>query len=194
MLTRETVRHDDAEEVVSALASWQHDATAVQWHPGDLGWAWRFGAARCVADLRMWRRDGEPVAAGTVEDGVLRMALSPAVFDDSEVADRLADDLTDPDRGVLPAGRASVEVRDGATFRTRLIERGWLPDELWTPFRRDLATPVPDPGVEIVVLDREEPDEAVLRDRVAVHRAAFSNSTFSVARWPPGLPIGVPAA
>ena len=32
------------DEIVEAVALWQEEGAPVQLHPGDLGWAWRFGA------------------------------------------------------------------------------------------------------------------------------------------------------
>lgn len=172
-------------EVVEAVATFQREGAPVQLHPGDLGWAWRFGSATLAADLRVWRRAGEIVAVGMVDsdDGVLRLAISPTVDKDAPFAARLVEDLTDPSVGVLPAGRATIEARAGLALRTRLVERGWVDDEPWTPLRRSLAGPVEEPGLRVEVLEADTRDEHLIRDRVAVTRAAFPNSTFTVDRW-----------
>jgi ribosomal protein S18 acetylase RimI-like enzyme len=109
---------------------------------------------------------------------VLRLALAPAARADECLARRLVDDMTDPVRGVLKAGRASVEAPAGALVREVLLDAGWHLDEPWTPLRRDLASPVEDPGVRIEVIGREGAPI-----RAAVQRAAFETSTFSDDRW-----------
>ncbi|KNX39615.1 GNAT family N-acetyltransferase [Luteipulveratus halotolerans] len=172
-------------DVVDAVATWQVEGAPVQLHSGDLGWAWRFGADKLAGELRVWRRDGEVLAAGMVDhdDGVMRLAISPAVDADEEFAAQVVDDLTDPARGVLPEGRASVEARAGTALRARLDSEGWTADEPWTPLHRSLATPVEDCGLRIASLDADHADEQVVQDRVAVNLASFPTSTFTVERW-----------
>ncbi|RNI20714.1 GNAT family N-acetyltransferase [Flexivirga caeni] len=169
------------DEVVEAVASWQQEGAPVQVHPGDLGWNTSLGTQHLADELRVWRRDGRLVAIG-MADGLIRLALAPEVDEDEEFAARLVDDLSDPARGVLPAG-GSVEARYGAALRRVLERRGWTPDESWTPLRRSLAEPVEDVGRRVEMLDAGHAPEQVVLDRVAVHRAAFVGSTFSVERW-----------
>nr|WP_197034830.1 GNAT family N-acetyltransferase [Glycomyces sp. NRRL B-16210] len=106
------------------------------------------------------------------------MTLAPDVYEDAALALRLADDIADPDRGVLPAGKADLESPHGALFKDLLSERGWNAGERFTPLRRDLAAPVDDPGVRIEVVG---PD--LVADRTAVQRSAFKGSTFTDERW-----------
>lgn len=173
------------DETIRAMASWQHEGAPVQLHPGDLGWAWRFGVEALAAEVRVWRRDGQILAAGTAdqESGLIRMAIAPAVDEDEAFAARLLADLSAPERGMLPADRGFVEARFGAAFRDLLRRSGWLPDEPWAPLRRSLVEPVEDCGLRIEVLDADHVDDRVLQDRAAVGRASFPNSTFTVDRW-----------
>ncbi len=176
---------NELDEIVEAVALWQVEGAPVQLHSGDLGWAWRFGAQALAEKVRVWRRDGQILAAGMVdgEDGLIRMAIAPIVDNDEAFALQLLADLSDPGRGVLPAGGGCVEARFGAAFRKLLHRSGWVADEPWTPLRRDLTAPVEDCGLRIEVLDADHVDEQILRDRVAVGRASFPNSTFTEERW-----------
>ncbi len=183
-----TVQHGTTamlEEVTDAVASWQQDGTPIQVHPGDLGWNCRFGAQALAEEMRVWRRGGRVLAAGMVDDesGLIRMAIAPSVSDGEEFAARLLKDLSDPDRGVLPAGRGLVEARFGAAFRGVLRSSGWVDDEPWTPLCRDLADPVEDCGLRIETIDTHQVRDEIVRDRVAVQRASFPNSTFTLERW-----------
>lgn len=184
-ITLHTVEPSGLDEALEALASFQVEGGAVQLHPGDLGWALRAGADRIAADLRVWRRGGHIISLAwvDVDDLLPRLALSPAVDEDRAVAEQLVADLTNPSRGVLPKGEGTVEARSGTALRALLEERGWEPDEAWTPLHRSLAEEVEESGLRIEVLDRVDPDERVLRDRIAVQRAAFDNSTFDEQQW-----------
>lgn len=173
------------DEVVEAVAGWQQDGAPVQVHPGDFGWNWSFGAEVLARGVRVWRGDGQILAAGMVdrESGLIRMAIAPGVATDEAFAAQLLADLSDPARGVLPAHRGTVEARVGAAFRDLLGRSGWVADEPWTPFRRDLTAPVEDGGLRIAVLDADQIEDRTLQDRIAVGRASFPNSTFSLERW-----------
>lgn len=119
---------------LTALASWQDDDAPLQLHPGDVGWAWRFGAEKTAAAVRLWDDD----ALGFLDEpDVLRLAL--ARHDDHELARRVADDLPQ----VLP-GRGQVEVPPGA-LRSLLQERGWSPHDPWTQLQHDLDPVAPQP-------------------------------------------------
>ncbi len=177
-LTLSTPTVASLEEVVEAVASWQHEGGPVQLHSGDLGWNWSFGAAHLAESARVWR-DGEILAVGLVDDaGLIRLGMAPSVDRDAAFAAQLLADLSDPARGVLPEGSACVEARSGTAFRGLLAESGWLADESWTPLRRDLTDEVEDCGLRIEVVDEHN-----VAQRVAVQRAAFANSTFSLERW-----------
>jgi ribosomal protein S18 acetylase RimI-like enzyme len=173
------------DEVVEAVASWQYEGVPVQAHPGDFGWNWSFGSESLAREVRMWRREDQILAAGMVDrkDGLIRMAIAPSVDADEAFAAQLLADLSDPGRGVLPANRGTVEARFGRAFRDLLQRSGWVADEPWTPLRRDLSAPVEDCGLRIEVLDADHVEDRILQDRVAVGRASFPNSTFTLERW-----------
>jgi GNAT superfamily N-acetyltransferase len=170
-ITLQTPTVDELDEVVDAVSSWQREGRSVQLHPGDLGWNWMFGAAQLAGALRVWRDDRVVLAAGLVEDGgLVRMGIAPSVDDDRAFAERL---LTD-----LAGAFSTVESRSGAALRALLAEHGWLDDEPWTPLRRDLTDAVEDCGLRIRVVDADTAPE-----RVAVQRAAFEGSAFTLERW-----------
>ncbi|GIH93242.1 GNAT family N-acetyltransferase [Planobispora siamensis] len=170
---------DGLSEVVGALREWQRDGAPVQLHPGDLGWFWRFGDEATAAAVRTWSRDGRILAAGLLDGaGLLRLAIAPDARRDGELARRLVEDVSEPERGVLGEGRVNVEAPTGALVRDLLFGAGWKADEPWTPLRRDLTQPVKDPGVRIEVIG---PERAHVR--AAVQRASFDRSTFTDERW-----------
>jgi len=166
-------------EIVGVLREWQDDGAPIQLHPGDLGWFWRFGAEATAAAVRTWSRDGRICAVGLLDDPVsLRLTTAPDALRDEELAHRLVEDVTDPERGVLGAGRVSVDAPMGALVAELLAEAGWKAAAPWTPLRRDLSAPVADAGLRIEVIG---PAQAHVR--VAVQRAAFDSSTFTPKRW-----------
>ncbi|MER5193954.1 GNAT family N-acetyltransferase [Streptomyces sp. NPDC002755] len=170
---------DGLDEAVGVLRAWQDDGTPTQLHPGDLGWYWRFGAEATAEAVRTWSRDGRILAVGLLDGpGLLRLTIAPDARRDEELARQLLDDVTAPERGVLAAGRASVEAPVGALLHDLLFEDGWNADEPWTPLRRDLTQPVADPGVRIEVTG-----PARARARAAVQRASFDGSTFTDEHW-----------
>lgn len=184
-ITLELVASASLNEIVETVAAWQQDGVPVQLHPGDLGWNWSLGEDELAAALRVWRRGGQIVAMGMVDDdtGLIRLAIAPSVVDDDALAARLLADLSDPGQGVLSAGAGTVEARFGTAFRELLHRSGWVADEAWTPLCRDLAAPVQDRGLRVEVIDTHNVQERVLQDRVAVQRAMFPNSTFTLERW-----------
>lgn len=174
-----TPRPSELGEAIEALRSWQSDDAPLQLHPGDLGWYRQLGAERAAGAVRTWSRDGRIIALGMLDGpDVLRLTTAPEHLHDPVLAARMAADIADPDRGVLPAGSANVEVPNGAALREHLAGFGWGPDEAWTLLRRDLSTPVEDPGLRTEVVG---PEQAALR--AAVHRSAFEGSKFSEERW-----------
>jgi ribosomal protein S18 acetylase RimI-like enzyme len=161
----------------------------MQLHPGDLGWHWRFGAEATAAAVRTWSGDGQILAVGLLDSPVvLRLAIAPEAQHDEELAQQMVADVTQPERGVLPAGNASIEARFGALLQELLFDDGWDAGEPWTPLSRDLAEPVEDCGVRIEVIG---PERAHVR--AAVQRAAFDRSTFTDERWH-AMAAGLPYA
>ena len=176
---------DGLSEAVGALREWQYDEAPRQLHPGDLGWFWRFGAEATAAAVRTWSRDGRILAVGLLDEpALLRLAIAPDAQRDEELAQRLVEDLAEPDRGVLTAGRVYVEAPTGALVRDLLSSGGWNADEPWTPLRRDLTEPVKDPASgsqHSMRIEVTGPEQAHVR--TAVQRASFANSTFTDERW-----------
>jgi ribosomal protein S18 acetylase RimI-like enzyme len=161
----------------------------MQLHPGDLGWFWRFGAEATAAAVRSWSRDGQVLAVGLLDGpDLLRLTIAPDAGREEELAQQIADDVTEPARGVLPQGRVSIESPMSAFIQDLLLEDGWQPDEPWTPLRRDLTDPVEDPGMRIEVVGLEQ-----VPVRAAVQRASFDRSTFTDERWH-AMAAGLPYA
>jgi ribosomal protein S18 acetylase RimI-like enzyme len=170
---------DGLSEVVGVLREWQYDGAPIQLHPGDLGWFWRFGAVATAAAVRIWRRDGVILAVGLLDGpDLLRLTTSPDARRDEELARRLVEDVIEPRRGVLNAGRANIEAPMDALVQELLARHGWDTDEPWTPLRRDLTQPVEDPRVRIRLIG---PEQAHVRS--VVQRGAFDGSTFTDERW-----------
>ncbi|MFI6370392.1 GNAT family N-acetyltransferase [Streptomyces sp. NPDC050546] len=176
-------------EAVGVLREWQYEGAPTQLHPGDLGWFWRSGAEATAAAVRTWSRDGRILAVGLLDGpGLLRLTIAPAARRDEELARQLVADVTEPERGVLPEGKANIEAPTGAMLQDLLSDEGWQIDEPWTPLRRDLTEPVEDPGVRIEVAG---PERAGVR--TAVQRASFDASTFTDEHWH-AMAAGVPYA
>lgn len=170
---------DGLSEAVCALREWQHDEAPLQLHPGDLGWFWQAGAEATAAAVRTWSRDGRILAVGLLDaPDLVRLTTAPDAQQDEELARQLVVDMAEPERGVLPAGKAYVEAPMGALVRDLLFEAGWNADEPWTLLRCDLTEPVKDPGVRIEVIG---PEQAHVR--AAVHRASFGSPKFTDQRW-----------
>ena len=168
------------EEVTETVATWQQDGGAVQLHAGDLGWHWRFGAEELAGAVRVWRRHGQILAVGLVDGSrLIRMAVAPSADRDDTLAADLVADVSDPGRrGLLPADTEVVEARSGTAFRSLLRSSGWVDDAPWTPLCRDLTERVDAPRLRVEVVEG-----CNVEARVAVQRAAFSNSTFTLERW-----------
>lgn len=164
---------------LDALRDWQHEGGPVQLHPGDLGWFWRFGAEAAAAAVRTWTRHGQVVAAGLLDSPtLLRLALAPDAHQDEELARELVGDLSEPQRGVLPAGTVFLEAPTGALLHSLLAEAGWARDVPWSPLRRDLGAPVRAPDLRIELIG---PERAHVRTEV--QRASFDSSSFTDERW-----------
>jgi ribosomal protein S18 acetylase RimI-like enzyme len=170
---------DGLVEAVGALREWQYEDAPMQLHPGDVGWFWRFGAEATASAVRTWSRDGQILAVGLLDGpDLVRLTVAPGSERDEELARQLVNDLTGPERGVLGRGKVHVEAPTGALVQDLLGQDGWTTGDPWTPLRRDLAEPVPDPGVRVEVIG---PGRA--HERAAVQRAAFDSSTFTDERW-----------
>lgn len=165
--------------VIDLISAWQVEGAPIQVHPGDLGWYERFGPEALAAVLRVWSREGEPLALGFLDESeLIRMALAPTAADDHDLARVLVDDFAEALDEVLPAGSGIVEARFGDSLRRELSERGWQVDEPWTPLRRDLSEPVESVPLEIAVVGSDH-----LADRVAVEQSAFGSDSFTAESW-----------
>ncbi|XVV06401.1 GNAT family N-acetyltransferase [Actinosynnema sp. CA-248983] len=170
---------DELAEALEALGEWQREGAPMQLHPGDVGWFWRFGPEATAAAVRTWRRDGRILAVGLLDGPtLLRMTTAPDVRRAEDLARQVVEDVTKPERGVLPDGRVSVEAPVDALLQDLLPDVGWITDEPWTPLRRDLSEPVDDPGVRVEVVG---PGQAHVF--ASVIRASFDGSTFTEERW-----------
>ena len=164
---------------VDTLRDWQRDDAPIQLHPGDLGWHWQFGSEATAAAVRTWSRDGHILAVGFLDSpDVLRMTVGPGVWREDELALRVIADISDPDRGVLPAGKASVETPDSTRVQELLSEAGWNAGEPWTPLRRDLTSAAEPVGLRIDVVGPER-----VSVFTAVHRSAWDSPRFTDEKW-----------
>ncbi|WP_251143898.1 GNAT family N-acetyltransferase [Streptomyces sp. McG5] len=163
---------DGVREAMAALREWQDDGAPMQLHPGDIGWHHRFGAAGTAQVIRTWSRDGRIVAVGMLDaPRLLRMTVAPDAFEDEDLARRLVEDLSLPERGVLPEGAVSVEAPLGLLLHDLLSEEEWGVDAPWTPLFRDLTEPVQDSGVRIEPIGWDQ-----AQDFADVLRSAFDTS------------------
>ncbi|HYY12086.1 MAG TPA: GNAT family N-acetyltransferase [Kineosporiaceae bacterium] len=170
---------DELGTVVRALRDWQGDASPVQLHPGDLGWFWQFGAEATARAVRTWSRDGQVLAVALLDGpDVLRLTTAPEARRDEPLVRRLLADVTDPERGVLPAGTVSVETPNGSLVQEVLTASGWELGEPWAPLRRDLGQPVQEPDLRIEVVGPEQ-----VSAFTAVHRSAWGSPKFTDERW-----------
>lgn len=162
-------------DVLAAHRAWHVDEVPMQLHPGDLGWQQRFGLSATVAAVRTWSRDDEVLAVGFLDEPtLLRLAVAPAALGDEELSAVIVADLDD----LIGTGDSSIEVSTNALVHELLVDRGWVRDMAWTQLRLDLREPVPSPGLRIEVVGRDR-----VAERVAVQRAAFDRSTFTVGAW-----------
>lgn len=175
--------------VVAALRDWQDEARPTQVHPGDVGWFWQHGPDRVAAALRTWTLDGQLLAIGFLDGpDVLRMTVAPDRWDDGELADQILADVSGADRGVLPAGKASVESPNGSRMQRRLSAAGWSAAEPWSPLRHDFSGSLDHPGLRVEVVG---PDQVT--DFTAVHRSAWGSPRFTTQLWQ-AMAAGLPFA
>ena len=176
-------------DTVRILREWQHDAAPMQLHPGDLGWFWQFGAEATAAAVRTWSRDGRVLAVGLLDrPDLVRLTIVAEAQRDEGLAQQLVEDLDEPERGVLPAGKVSVEAPNGTLVQDLLVEVGWNDDEAWTPLRRDLTERVKEPDLRIEVIGPEQAP-----DYTAVHRSSFGSPRFTDDLWH-AMAAGLPYA
>lgn len=174
--------------ITAALASWQaDDGVDHHIHPGDLGWFARFGAAKTATSLRTWSAasDGTLLAVGLLDGAdLLRATTAPAARSDETLARAMAADITDPARGVLPAGPVAFDIAGDALVRAYVADTpGWADADEWTWLRADVGdgtSPPPLPSnVRIEIVKSAEQ----IRQRADMQILAFRNSSFTVSRW-----------
>ncbi len=156
---------------ISALAAWEPEGgcgTGI--HAGDLGWASRLDEV----EPRIWENEsGDVVAVGLSESAEeIYLSIAPTHRHDLALAQTMRSDLAG-----VPAVDAPVE----STLRALLVADGRrASDSPWTVLYRATAPE-----------DLEVTDDAAapldgpvdVADRVAVQRASFERSTFTVERW-----------
>ncbi|WP_207914619.1 hypothetical protein [Micromonospora sp. KC213] len=57
------------------------------------------------------------------------MTIAPGAWRDAELAQQIVDDVTDPERGVLPEGKVNIEAPTDALVQELLSKEGWKTDE-----------------------------------------------------------------
>ena len=130
--------------------------------------------------MRTWSRDGDILAAGFLDGpGVFRLTVAPDVWRNDHLAREVVADLSDPERGVLPAGKASVEVPDGTRIQELLSEGAWCLGESWTPLRFELTGPVAQSGLRVEVVHSAEQ----VSECTVVHQSAWGSARFTDALW-----------
>lgn len=161
----------ELEHICRVLGGWQDDDGPLHLHPGDLGWYSLRGSAATAAATRVWS-ENDTVVAIALLDGpdLLRFAIDPARSQDASLASRISSDVSDAEAGVLKVGTATIEARGATALAEELASHGWVPDEPWTPLRRDLAEPVfvEGSGLRIETVEPERTAEWLV-----VHWSAF---------------------
>ncbi|WP_394253553.1 GNAT family N-acetyltransferase [Arthrobacter pityocampae] len=160
---------DELDGISRALGEWHHDNGPLHLHPGDLGWYSLRGAAATAAATRVWSSGNTALAIALIDGPqLLRFAMDPARHQDESLARRIVADVGEPATGVLDAGSATIEARGASALSGQLAKEGWVPDEPWTPLRRDLTGPVEVTGLRVETVEPDSTDEWV-----AVHWSAF---------------------
>lgn len=151
------------------LGEWQHDRGPLHLHPGDLGWYSLRGPAAAAAATRVWSQD-EAILAIALLDGpeLLRFAINPEWHRDRTLASRIVADVNNSAIGIFSEGEVTIEARGARALNEQLAQKGWTPDEPWTPLHRDLAVPPEFSGFRIETVEPRHTAEWA-----AVHWSAF---------------------
>jgi ribosomal protein S18 acetylase RimI-like enzyme len=175
MLAPSYVDRAGVAQLLPEMAAWAPaGAPADPLHIGDLGWHLRFEDDILAGTIVRWDRGDDLVAVGLREETSAWLALAPAVRRDPAFADELASAITSQ----LGHGEARLTVAPDWAVSEHLEKAGWAATEpRWPVFVRDLAAaPAWPSAAELVTAE-------TAGERVAVQRAAFDGSTFSVPRW-----------
>lgn len=181
MIIRRTLRDSPNPRLIiapllTALAEWDgFGGCGWQLHPGDIGWFLRLEDHRLRESLVWWEHGGNVVAVALL-DASLRTAVDPQSMGDVDLAVAVVD-------LALEWGVTAVEAPPGVcALRPVLAGFGFEPslDGQWLHLYRPLYTASP-VGNDVVV--RSVTDESIAEQRVAVQRAAFDGSTYTLDRW-----------
>jgi GNAT superfamily N-acetyltransferase len=168
---------EQLDELIETLRAWETPGGyPLGLHAGDVGWHARLPDNQLDGTVRVLELDGDVAAAGLFEPGLARPRLAPGCETDPDVCTALADEI-----GTDPGEQVWSDAAPGSLLRTTLSARGWTLDpEPWVALYRPLSTADTDLGDALVRPVQGSHDVA---DRVAVQRAAFDGSTFTVAAW-----------
>ena len=176
---RVLIRRAGCPELLAAMGEWEAPGGyAPGLHPGDVGWFLRLDEDRVDGAVHGWRDGaGRLVAAAIVEDGALRVALPPERLADRDLGEALVGFAT----AFSDAPERYAEAAYGSVFRAGLLAAGWeLDPDPWVAFHRPLGSAV---GTHDDPSTRPLTNPGDVADRVAVQRAAFERSTFTVQAW-----------
>jgi len=171
----------DLDRIDEALRNWESlGGCGGTLQAGDLGWKLRFGRQETAESLLEWRSPEVETAVVMCQDSPTDwwLAMDPVHTRDRTLADSIADWAIE----VNPGSSFSVDGPGSpAIWRQALMKRGFeaMTDvwaHLWKPLSS--ADVVDVAGVEVTTGN----DQAIV-DRVAVQKAAFENSTFTVEKW-----------
>jgi ribosomal protein S18 acetylase RimI-like enzyme len=178
-VTVEKVPPSGAGELIDALVTWAPAGCYVgALHAGDVGWQLRLADGSTESGL-LAVVDGDALVGVALLDAptVLRPLIRPDCVHDLAVATALLEYVD-----AMPRDDAAFsDAASGSAFRSLLSAAGWeLDPDPWVALYRPLT---PADGNRDDPLCSELTNAADIADRVAVQRAAFANSTFTVERW-----------
>ena len=172
----------DLPVVVATLREWEATGGCPGGlHVGDVGWHARLPDDQLDGTLEAYVRDGEWVAFAVVEPGLVRPRLAPTSAFDPDVAEALAEAVD-----AVAGPEVFSDADPGTPFRAALAARGWATEpESWVCLYRALTaadSAVEDP-LTAATSASGAAGAAAVADRVAVQRAAFDGSTFTIEAW-----------
>jgi ribosomal protein S18 acetylase RimI-like enzyme len=173
----ERLERQQLDQLIETLRAWElPGGYPLGLHVGDVGWHARLPDDKLDGTVRVLKRDGDVVAAGLFEPGLARPRLAPGYETNPDVCSALADEI-ETDRGE----QVWSDAAPGSLLRTALSARGWTLDlEPWVALYRPLSASDADLDDALVRPVRGMQD---VTDRVAVQRAAFEGSTFTIEAW-----------
>lgn len=171
----------DLERIDHVLRAWESaGGCGGNLQAGDVGWKLRFGRQKTAESLLEWQSPEGETGAVMCQDSPADwwFAMNPAFVHDWALATAIAEwaEGLESERALSIDGPGAP-----AVWRQVFAERGFdATTEAWLHFWKPLTGADIDdvPGVETTA-----GDDRKIADRVAVQRAAFANSTFTVERW-----------